>query len=345
MIPDSAGAAINDIAKDTDWKASLAKVVRDPGELLRILELDHIPGLLLAARSAAMQFPLRVPLSFLSRIRCGDLNDPLLRQVLPLADELKNVAGFSADAVGEIPAMVRPGLIHKYDGRALLITSGTCAIHCRYCFRREFPYADADPKPDFWQSTLDYIKKNPDISEIILSGGDPLTLTDNSLAKLFDQIAGIPHLKRIRIHSRLAVVLPERITHSLCELFNSSNLQIIHVIHTNHAQEIDEHVIKAIQRLRSAGHLVYNQAVLLKNVNDSVEALKDLSEKLIEIGVQPYYLHLLDRVKGAHHYEVDEKTAKSLVHDLSKIVPGYMLPRLVREIVGEHAKTPIQLDV
>jgi EF-P beta-lysylation protein EpmB len=341
MIPESAGAAMSPEPCSANWKQALADAVHDPAELLRRLGLDNNAELLNAARRAALHFPLRVPLSYIARMKYGDINDPLLRQVLPLAEELQMVSGYKADAVGDIPATVTPGLLHKYEGRVLLVATGACAIHCRYCFRREFPYAQSDPKQDLWQSALRYIAGNPSVTEVILSGGDPLTLTDSSLARLIRQCRGIPHIRRLRIHSRLPVVLPERVNESLCTLLANSGLQIVHVIHANHAREIDSAVVQAISRLRGDGSLIYNQAVLLKGVNDSVEALRNLSEALIAAGVQPYYLHLPDRVYGTHHFDVSTETALSLIQKLCRIVPGYMLPRLVREQAGEPAKTPV----
>ena len=341
MIPDSGCAVMSPEVPPTGWKRSLAQAVRDPVDLLRRLGLDADPALTAAARRAALRFPLRVPQAYIARMHRGDINDPLLRQVLPLAEELQSAPGYGNDAVGDLQAMTRPGLLHKYYGRVLLVTTGACAVHCRYCFRREFPYADADPKRDGWQQALRYIAGDPSISELILSGGDPLTLTDNHLETLIRRCEQIPHLQRLRIHSRLPVVLPERITESLCAILDGTRLQITHVIHANHAQEIDKTVAQAVERLYGHSRPVYNQAVLLKGVNDSVTALRELCESLVTIGVQPYYLHLLDRVNGVHHFEVDNATARSLVQKLSGLLPGYMLPRLVREQPGEPAKTPV----
>jgi EF-P beta-lysylation protein EpmB len=335
---------MNDDPCPAGWKQSLAQAVRDPAELLQKLGLDNDPALMRAAARAALRFPLRVPLSYIARMQRRNINDPLLRQVLPLAEELQKVSGYEADAVGDMQAMVSPGLLHKYAGRVLLVATGTCAIHCRYCFRREFPYTQSDPKHDLWRSAFQYIANDSTITELILSGGDPLTLTDSSLAGLIHRCEQIPHLRRLRIHSRLPVVLPNRIDDSLCNTLAQSSLQIVHVIHANHAQEIDTTVAQAVKRLCVNGSLIYNQAVLLKGVNDSVTALKDLSEALITIGVQPYYLHLLDRVTGTHHFDVTREAALSLVQELSRLVPGYMLPRLVREQAGEPAKSPVGLD-
>ncbi len=345
MIPDSTGAAIDHPFLLRDWKQSLATAIRDPQELLSLLELDNRADLLDAAQQAAQRFPLRVPMAYIKRMRRGDIHDPLLRQVLPLADELDRVTGFTSDAVGDLQAMTQPGLIQKYHGRVLLVVTGACAVHCRYCFRREFPYSQADPKFDQWQTSLEQIARDTEISEVILSGGDPLTLTDRSLDKLIRRLAEIPHLRRLRIHSRLPVVLPERITPKLCEIFYRTRLQVIHVIHSNHAQEIDDSVQEAVSHLRRNGDLIFNQAVLLKGVNDSVRALLDLSERLVAVGVHPYYLHLLDRVSGAHHFEVIESRAKLLVQQIRRKAPGYMVPQLVREIVGECAKLPVALDL
>lgn len=340
MIPDSSLAAIDLHAEDTAWKQSLANVVREPDELLRLLGMDNEAALISAARRAARHFPLRVPLAYVARMQRENPNDPLLRQVLPLAEELQRAPGFKSDAVGDLQAMVSPGLLHKYFGRALVIATGACAIHCRYCFRREFPYTTSDPKQDHWAAALEYVATNTDIHEIILSGGDPLTLTDASLSILLERCAAIPHIKRLRIHSRLPVVLPERVTSSLCATLTSTRLPVIHVIHSNHEQEIDAGVARAVSRLRDHAPLVLNQTVLLKGVNDNVAALAQLSESLLDIGVQPYYLHMLDRVNGTHHFEVNETTALALMQELRNLLPGYMLPRLVREIAGQPAKLP-----
>lgn len=335
MIPDE----MPKMKSVTGWGESLARAVRDPAELLNILGLDDDADRLEAARRAAALFPLRVPRSYIARMRLRDPEDPLLRQVLPLDAELSNPPDFVADPVGDLHAMVSPGLLQKYAGRALLIVTGACAVHCRYCFRREFPYPAANPKKDGWALALAHLARDTSLRELILSGGDPLTLANAALGDLLEQIERIPHIKRLRIHSRLPVVLPERIDDGLLKVLGDSGKKIIHVIHANHAREIDACVREAIAKLRESGALVLNQAVLLKGVNDSVEAQLELADTLVDADVIPYYLHMLDPVKGAHHFEVDEARALCLIAELQRRLPGYMVPRLVREIAGNPSKT------
>ena len=292
-----------------------------------------------AAQRAAALFPLRVPEPFLARMTPGNPGDPLLRQVLPLDVEAQPAAGFQPDPVGDRPALQPGGVLHKYHGRALLVTTGACAVHCRYCFRRHFPYADANASADRWQAALDYLSRHPEIPEVILSGGDPLSLSDRRLAALADGLAAIPHLRRLRIHSRLPVVLPERVDDAFLNWFAAGRLQPVMVIHANHGNEIDGQVAAALAKLRQRGVVLLNQAVLLRGVNDDVDALAQLGERLFESGVLPYYLHLLDRVQGAAHFEVPEAEAQALHRALSGRLPGYLVPRLVREEAGAAAKT------
>ena len=341
MIPDSAGSAMHDLGTEPDWKQSLACAITDPEVLFKRLQLATEPKILATARLAAKQFKLRVTESFVDRMRPGDLNDPLLRQVLPLANELDAVPGYSADPVADLDFMVQPGLLHKYAGRALLVSTGACAIHCRYCFRREFPYTTANPKRDQWQFAINHVAADTSINEIILSGGDPLMLSNSALAALLKQCESINHLKRLRIHSRLPIVLPERIDPALCNIFAGCRLQIIQVIHCNHAQEINQSVTDAILKLNLCSSFVLNQAVLLKGVNNSYTAQVELAEKLTDIDVLPYYLHLLDRVRGTHHFEVSAAEAIILLDQVRNALPGYMVPKLVEEIPGQKAKTPI----
>ncbi|HEX7028230.1 MAG TPA: EF-P beta-lysylation protein EpmB [Gammaproteobacteria bacterium] len=326
------------------WGEALAHAVRDPSELLKILKLDGDAGRLAAAHRAATLFSLRVPRGYIARMRPGDPQDPLLRQVLPLDAEFKSPPDFVADPVGDLQAMVSPGLLQKYAGRALLVVTEACAVHCRYCFRREFPYDAANPKKDRWAAAMDFIARDTSLHELILSGGDPLTLTNEALDDLLERVGKIRHIKRLRIHSRLPVVLPERIDDGLLKVLGSAGKRIVHVIHANHAQEIDDSVRTAIAKLRNLGEIVLNQAVLLKGVNDTLAAQIELAEALVEAGVVPYYLHMLDPVKGAHHFEVNEEYAVRLATELQHNLPGYMVPRLVREIPGRPSKTllPIQ---
>jgi EF-P beta-lysylation protein EpmB len=328
----------NSTSNPSRWQQELADAVRDPAELLQLLGLDQT--LLPAAREAAQQFPLRVPRGFVARMRHGDPHDPLLRQVLPLADELRSSAGYLTDPVGDLQAMQPGGVLHKYHGRVLLVATGACAIHCRYCFRRHFPYAEANAAAGGFAAALDYIRARPEISEVILSGGDPLVLNDRRLAELAHALADIPHLQRLRIHSRLPVVLPSRIDTNLLDWFAGTRLKPVLVLHANHPQELDDEVAAATDRLRARGVLLLNQAVLLAGINDSVEALVALSERLFTLGVQPYYLHALDKVEGAGHFNSDA-ALQALMPALRARLPGYLVPQAVREEAGQPSKTPL----
>jgi L-lysine 2,3-aminomutase len=322
-----------------DWKRLWRDAVRDPAELLALLGLEgRVPGL---SAEAAAQFPLRVPRGFVARMRHGDPHDPLLRQVLPLDEELRPMPGFGLDAVGDGAAKVGRGVIHKYRGRALLVTTGSCAIHCRYCFRRHFPYAEETAATGQWQEAVAAIRADAGIDEVILSGGDPLSLSTAKLAELTAQLATIPHLRRLRIHTRLPVVLPERVDRELTAWLHGLPWPVAVVLHANHANEFDADVDAAMARLRAAGATLLNQAVLLRGVNDSVEALATLSERGFAAGVLPYYLHQLDRVAGAAHFEVEDGRALALHAALMARVSGYLVPKLVREVAGDPGKRPL----
>jgi EF-P beta-lysylation protein EpmB len=318
------------------WQAELARAVREPAELLALLGLGA--EWLVAARAAATRFPLRVPRPFVARMRRGDPHDPLLRQVLPLAAEGVEAPGFVNDPVGDLASMAVPGLLHKYAGRVLLTATGACAVHCRYCFRRHFPYAAANAAADGWRAALAAIAADPSVHEVILSGGDPLTLADARLAELAAALAGIAHVERLRLHTRLPIVLPERVTGELLAWLTGTRLAPVVVVHANHANEIDAAVRTGLARLRAAGVTVLNQSVLLRGVNDDVAALAALSEALFAAGALPYYLHLLDRVQGAAHFEVEEAAAQRLMAGLNARLPGYLVPRLVREVPGAPGK-------
>jgi L-lysine 2,3-aminomutase len=322
----------------THWQALLAGAVRSPDELLRLLEID--PGQL-KVRPLAGDFPLRVPHGFVRRMNRGDIHDPLLRQVLPVVGETLQVAGYGHDPLAELSAMPSPGLLHKYRGRALLTVTGACAIHCRYCFRRHYPYGTANPLGGELDRSLDYLARHPEISEIILSGGDPLTLSDQRLGEITGRLSALPQLQTLRIHTRLPIVLPERIDDGLLDLLARQRMQVVMVVHCNHANEIDASVRDALQRLGAAGVTLLNQSVLLHGVNDSVSQLMELSRALFEAGVLPYYLHQLDRVQGAAHFAVDDPAAVSLIEGVRNALPGYLVPRLVREQAGQAAKTPV----
>ena len=321
------------------WQRELAQAITDPAELLRTLELD--PALLPAARAATFRFPLRVPRGFVARMVKGDPDDPLLRQVLPLAAELESAPDFLADPVGDRAAMAAPGVLHKYQGRALLLVTGACAVHCRYCFRREFPYAEARASADEWRPALAYLTDEVSLREVILSGGDPLSLSDRRLGTLLGALDRIPHLERLRIHSRQPIVLPERVDDGLLELLTQTRLRPVLVVHANHPREIDTRVRAALERLAAAGLILFNQSVLLRGVNDSAATLVELSEVLFAARVLPYYLHLLDRVRGAAHFEVKESEASAIMKAVRQRLPGYLVPRLVRERPGQPAKTPV----
>lgn len=324
------------------WQQALADAITSAAELCEVLGLD--PALIAPALQAAQGFPLRVPRGFVARMRRGDPRDPLLLQVLPTGAELLSVAGFSVDPVGDLASREAPGVLHKYAGRALLIATGACAINCRYCFRRHFPYGEETASSQDWRDALALLRADPSVSEVILSGGDPLSLSDRRLRQLTDGLSTIPHIRRLRIHTRYPVVLPERVDDGLLQWIESLPIQSVVVVHSNHAQEIDSEVRRACLALAAAGSTVLNQSVLLAGVNDSVEALADLSEALFSMRVMPYYLHVLDRVQGAAHFEVNEHAALALHAALAARLPGYLVPRLVRETAGAASKTPVLPD-
>ncbi len=323
-----------------DWRHALREAVTRGDELLEILELQ--PGQVNYSASAAADFRIKVPRSFVARMRKGDPNDPLLRQVLAQQLELQETAGFVTDPVGECgSANPQAGVIHKYRGRALLIVTGACAVHCRYCFRRHFPYEDNSAGHSQWQQALDYLRADTSISEVILSGGDPLVASDTQLANLVGELAEVAHIRRLRIHSRVPVVLPERITDALLQAITHPRLRTVMVVHSNHANEIDAGVAEAIAALRSYNVLSLNQAVLLAGINDNLASQLALSETLFSAGILPYYLHLLDKVVGAAHFDVEEQRAVALHRQMTARLPGYLVPKLVREIEGATAKVAI----
>lgn len=324
----------------TDWQTALMNAVTEPKELLELLQLDE--DLLDAANKAAKLFPLKVPRSFIARMEKKNLNDPLLKQVLPIGAELINTAGFSADPLQEAKFNPVPGLLHKYHGRVLLTFIATCAINCRYCFRREFPYKKNNPGSAGWNDALNYIARDASINEVILSGGDPLASSDNHLKIFVEKLALIPHVTRLRIHSRMPVVLPERITLELIEAITATRLKTVMVIHCNHPQEINDAVKQAMRRLSTAGMLLLNQSVLLKGINDHVDTLISLSESLFAAGVQPYYLHVLDKVRGTAHFDLHRRTAIKLYHAIRHRLPGYLVPKLVAEEPGALSKSPVE---
>ncbi|MGH8180474.1 MAG: EF-P beta-lysylation protein EpmB, partial [Steroidobacteraceae bacterium] len=321
------------------WQQELAEAITSPEELATALGLS--PGALAGAHEAAGHFRLRVPRSFVARMRPGDLNDPLLRQVLPAESELVDESGYGADPVGERDAQRAPGLLQKYRGRALLITTPTCAVHCRYCFRREFPYAEQSGDAPRWNEALAEIAADPSLEEIILSGGDPLSLSNARLESLTRALAAIAHVRRIRVHTRQPVVLPSRVDEGLLHWLRTSTLPVVLVLHINHPNELDAELAAACAQLRATGVTLLNQSVLLAGVNDDVEVLCGLSQRLFDAGVLPYYLHVLDRVRGAAHFAVPEERAQALAGLLAARLPGYLVPRLVREVPGAPAKVAL----
>lgn len=335
--PDGSPAHAPDAQPAPAWQHALRAAFTRPAELLAFLELD--PELPALDFKRLRDFPLRVPRGFAARMNKGDPRDPLFLQVWPSAIEGQAAPGFVRDAVGDLDAALGDGVLHKYAGRALLITTGACAVHCRYCFRRHFPYSESLAARGHWLPALERLAADPTITEAILSGGDPLSLSDDRLAELLEGLARIPHLRRVRIHTRQPVVLPERIDEGLLKILRALPLEKLVVVHANHAQELDASVALASARLRDAGLILLNQSVLLRGVNDSVQALDSLHNRLFSLGILPYYLHVMDRVEGAAHFEVSEKRAGELMRDLSSRSPGYLVPRLAREVPGEPAKT------
>jgi EF-P beta-lysylation protein EpmB len=324
-------------AAPTTWQQEFADSITDPAELADIL---HLPSDWLAgARAAAASFGLRVPRSFVNRMRVGDINDPLLRQVLPIGAELDRAPGYVSDPLQENDAGLAPGLLKKYAHRALLITTEACAVHCRYCFRREFPYADQQGDLGRWREAISAIAADDSIREVILSGGDPLSLTNARLKSLTDALRGIAHIEWLRIHTRNAIVLPSRVDDSFVDWIASLAWRVTVVLHVNHANELQGDAADAISKLRSTGALLLNQAVLLRGVNDEAETLVALSKRLYDLGVAPYYLHLLDRVNGTAHFEVSEARGKELVTAMAEALPGFLVPKLAREMPGREAKT------
>ena len=324
----------------TSWQKELSNVVTDPKKLLQMLEIDSDDYLQHFA--ARRLFPVRVPKPYISRIKKGDFNDPLLKQVMPLSDEHIITTGYSTDPLEEHDTVAQ-GLLHKYKHRVLMIVKSGCAINCRYCFRRHFPYADNSPSKASWQPALSYIKNHAEINEVIFSGGDPLMASDEHLHWLVAQLEEIPHITRLRIHSRLPVVIPQRITDVLVKMLSETRLKTTMVFHINHPNEIDGQVKQAVEKLRIARIPLFNQSVLLKGVNDNSEVLCQLSEQLFDHGIQPYYLHMFDAVQGVAHFDVGEKRAKEIAQKMMAKLPGFLMPKLVREIAGEANKTPINL--
>lgn len=342
-----------DAPEGGSWQRELARAIRSAEELLRRLELilpsesleTAVNRLGVSKQNAdhLRQFPVLVPENFLDRMRPGDAADPLLRQVLPLTAESEVVEGFVSDAVGDLAARRADGVIQKYQGRVLLIAASACAVHCRYCFRRDYPYEAEPRRLDDWQPALSEIAADTSITEVIFSGGDPWMLSDQRLQALCSAIDAFPHIERIRFHTRLPIVLPARITNHLLSLLTGLRSQVVVVVHANHANEITGDCQAALKTLVRAGVPLLNQSVLLAGVNDSVDALEALSRRLVNVGVMPYYLHQLDQVSGIAHFQVSKARGLELLAELATRLPGYAVPRYVQEIPGQPGKTPVTI--
>lgn len=331
---------INYLHQEQNWQSQLSDLITDPLELLNLLELST-DQLLSGAILASEKFKLRVPRAFVGKMNAKDPLDPLLLQVLPHHLELEEHPEFVTDPLGEEAANQLPGVLHKYKSRFLLTLTGACAVHCRYCFRRHFPYQENLPKNEDWLNIKNYIETNPDINEVILSGGDPLTLSNRKLALWLERLSSLKQVKILRIHSRVPIVIPNRIDEELISLLKNSRLRIILVVHSNHASELDDFTCSKLLQLSEHHITVLNQAVLLKGVNDSAQTLTDLSYRLFEARVMPYYLHVLDKVKGAQHFDLIPSEIDAIYQDVLASLPGYLVPKLVREIAGEKNKTPL----
>lgn len=331
---------INYLYQEQNWQSQLSDLITDPLELLEVLKLCP-EQLLSGAILASEQFKLRVPRAFVGKMTVGDPLDPLLLQVLPHHLELEDYPDFVTDPLGEEQANQQPGVLHKYKSRFLLTLTGACAVHCRYCFRRHFPYQENLPKNEDWLNIKNYIESQPDINEVIFSGGDPLTLSNRKLKLWIERLESLPQIKFLRIHSRVPIVIPNRVDEELISLLKNSRLRIILVVHSNHAAELDDLTCARLSLLVQQQITVLNQAVLLKGINNSAQVLVDLSYRLFDAGIMPYYLHVLDKVKGAHHFDLSPKEINLIYKDVLENLPGYLVPKLVREIAGEKNKTPL----
>ncbi|MDO6823182.1 EF-P beta-lysylation protein EpmB [Marinobacter sp. 1_MG-2023] len=326
------------------WQQLLSDSITSPQELLTRLDLPADTWLD-GAETGHRLFEVRVPEPFLARMERGNASDPLLRQVLPLGLEANPAEGFVADPLQEDGAIQTTGLIRKYRSRALLMVTGQCAVNCRYCFRRHFPYDEQRLSPADRQEVLDTLSASPEINEVVFSGGDPLAVNDQLLSRWSSAISSIPHIRRIRLHTRLPVVIPQRVCDSLLKWISSTPVQVVMVLHINHPAEIDQMTRRALSYLRSAGVTLLNQSVILRGVNDNADVLEELSETLFDAGVLPYYLHAFDPVAGAQHFDVPDDEARALVRELLSRLPGFLVPKLVREVPGKTAKTPIDLHL
>lgn len=331
---------LNYLYQEQNWQSQLSDLITDPLELLEILELSKAQ-LLSGAILASGQFKLRVPREFVRKMEVGNPLDPLLLQILPHHLEMEEHEGFVTDPLDEEQANQIPGVLHKYKSRFLLTLTGACAVHCRYCFRRHFPYQENLPKNEDWLNIKGYLEAHPEINEVILSGGDPLTLSNRKLATWIERLESLSQIKILRIHSRVPIVIPERIDEELVSLLKNSRLRVILVVHSNHPAELDNLTCAKLSHLAKQNILVLNQAVLLKGVNDSAQTLVNLSQRLFEAQILPYYLHVLDKVKGAHHFDLGAEKIDQIYKDVLASLPGYLVPKLVREVAGENNKTPL----
>ncbi|MEC8569239.1 MAG: EF-P beta-lysylation protein EpmB [Pseudomonadota bacterium] len=331
---------INYLHQEQNWQSQLSDLITDPLELLNLLELST-DQLLSGAILASEQFKLRVPRAFVGKMNIRDPLDPLLLQVLPHHLELEDYPEFVTDPLGEEAANQMAGVLHKYQSRFLLTLTGACAIHCRYLFSRHFPYQEKLTKKDDLENIKQDILQNTQINEVILSGGDPLTLNNRKIALWLERLASLPEIKILRIHSRVPIVIPNRIDDELISILKNSRLRIVVVVHSNHAAELDDFTCSKLLQLSLHNITVLNQAVLLKGVNDSAETLNELSLRLFDARVMPYYLHVLDKVKGAQHFDLDSSKIDQIYSDVLASLPGYLVPKLVREIAGEKNKTPL----
>ncbi len=331
---------LNYLYQEQNWQAQMSDLITDPLELLEVLQLST-EQLLSGAILASQQFKLRVPRAFVKKMEVGNPYDPLLLQVLPHHLELEEHEGFVTDPLDEEQANHIPGVLHKYKSRFLLTLTGACAVHCRYCFRRHFPYQENLPKNEDWLNITSYLEAHTDINEVILSGGDPLTLSNRKLALWIERLETLKQIKILRIHSRVPIVIPERIDEELVTLLKNSRLRVILVVHSNHAAELDDLTCSKLSHLAKNNTLVLNQTVFLKGVNDSAQTLVDLSQRLFEAQILPYYLHVLDKVKGAYHFDLGAEKIDQIYKEVLASLPGYLVPKLVREIAGENNKTPL----
>jgi EF-P beta-lysylation protein EpmB len=329
---------VNNTDVPPSWQKELVNAVKNPVQLLQLLEIA--PETAQLSEIARKSFAMIVPMPFINKMKKGDITDPLLQQVLPIKSEEQINEGYSLDPLGEHQNGIQ-GALHKYKSRILLILKSGCAVNCRYCFRRHFPYQDNNLNKQQFAEVLKYLKDHPEVNEVILSGGDPLMSKDEFLQFIVSELDQLPQLKRLRIHTRLPVVIPQRITDDLCQILKSSRLKVIFVLHINHANEIDSLFSEAMQKLHQAGIQLLNQSVLLKGVNDNCGALVKLSEALSQVNILPYYLFLLDKVQGAQHFDLTTERALQLMKEISVELPGYLVPKLSREIAGEKSKTLI----